>query len=64
MSQDRIDASLLILLAVAALLVPFVWSGYEIKLATTITIQAGLAIALGLVVGSAGLIILGHARFH
>jgi branched-chain amino acid transport system permease protein len=63
-SQDRVDASLLILLAVAALLVPFVWSGYEIKLATTITIQAGLAIALGFVVGPAGLISLGHAVFY
>ena len=56
MSQDRIDAGLLLLLAAGAVLVPFVWSGYEIKLATTITIQAGLAVALGFVVGPAGLI--------
>ena len=64
MSQDRIDAGLLLLLAAGAVLVPFVWSGYEIKLATTITIQAGLAVALGFVVGPAGLISLGHAAFY
>ena len=64
MSQDRIDATLLLLLAAGAVLVPFVWSGYEIKLATTITIQAGLAVALGFVVGPAGLISLGHAAFY
>ncbi len=64
MSQDRIDAGLLLLLAAGAMLVPFVWSGYEIKLATTITIQAGLAVALGFVVGPAGLISLGHAAFY
>jgi branched-chain amino acid transport system permease protein len=63
-SQDRIDAGLLLLLAAGAVLVPFVWSGYEIKLATTITIQAGLAVALGFVVGPAGLISLGHAAFY
>ena len=64
MNQDRIDAGLLLVLAAGAVLVPFVWSGYEIKLATTITIQAGLAVALGFVVGPAGLISLGHAAFY
>jgi branched-chain amino acid transport system permease protein len=64
MSEDRLDAGLLILLAIAAVLVPFVFSGYEIKLATTITIQAGLAVALGFVVGPAGLISIGHAAFY
>jgi len=63
MNQDRIDAGLLLVLAAGAVLVPFVWSGYEIKLATTITIQAGLAVALGFVVGPAGLISVGHAAF-
>ncbi len=43
---------------------PFCLSGYEIKLATTITVQAGLAAALGLVVGPAGLISIGHAAFY
>src|SRR6516225_8643473 len=64
MNQDRIDAGLLVALAVLALLVPYIWSGYEIKLATTITIQAGLAVALGFVVGPAGLVSIGHAAFY
>jgi len=64
MSRDHIDAGLLLALAVLALLVPYIWSGYEIKLATTITIQAGLAVALGFVVGPAGLVSLGHAAFY
>jgi branched-chain amino acid transport system permease protein len=64
MSKDRIDAGLLLALAVLALLVPYIWSGYEIKLATTITIQAGLAVALGFVVGPAGLVSIGHAAFY
>jgi branched-chain amino acid transport system permease protein len=64
MSAERLDASLLVLLAIVALLVPFVLSGYEIKLATTITIQAGFAVALGFVVGPAGLISIGHAAFY
>ncbi|MBV8744665.1 MAG: branched-chain amino acid ABC transporter permease [Xanthobacteraceae bacterium] len=63
MSKDHIDAVLLLALAVLALLVPYIWSGYEIKLATTITIQAGLAVALGFVVGPAGLVSIGHAAF-
>jgi branched-chain amino acid transport system permease protein len=63
MSKDHIDAGLLLALAVLALLVPYIWSGYEIKLATTITIQAGLAVALGFVVGPAGLVSIGHAAF-
>ncbi len=46
----------LIVLAIGAACVPFLLSGYEIKLATTITIQAGLAVALGFAVGPAGLI--------
>jgi branched-chain amino acid transport system permease protein len=64
MSKDHIDAGLLLALAVLALLVPYIWSGYEIKLATTITIQAGLAVALGFVVGPAGLVSIGHAAFY
>jgi branched-chain amino acid transport system permease protein len=64
MSNDRIDFGLLIVLAIIAALCPFIWSGYEIKLATTITIQAGLAVALGFVVGPAGLVSLGHAAFY
>jgi branched-chain amino acid transport system permease protein len=64
MSKDHIDAGLLLALAVLALLVPYIWAGYEIKLATTITIQAGLAVALGFVVGPAGLVSIGHAAFY
>lgn len=64
MSKDRTDAGLLLALAGLALLVPYIWSGYEIKLATTITIQAGLAVALGFVVGPAGLVSIGHAAFY
>jgi branched-chain amino acid transport system permease protein len=64
MSKDHLDAGLLLALAVLALVVPYVWSGYEIKLATTITIQAGLAVALGFVVGPAGLVSIGHAAFY
>lgn len=61
---EKFDAGILIVLAVAAAFIPFVLSGYEIKLATTITIQAGLAVALGLVVGPAGLTSVGHAAFY
>ncbi|MGH6710803.1 MAG: branched-chain amino acid ABC transporter permease [Bradyrhizobium sp.] len=61
---QRFDASVLILLAIAGVAVPFLLTGYNIKLATTITIQAGLAAALGLVVGPAGLISIGHAAFY
>lgn len=61
---EKFDAAILVLLAVAAAFIPFVLSGYEIKLATTITIQAGLAVALGLVVGPAGLTSIGHAAFY
>jgi len=62
--RETADAAILVLLAAGAALVPFTLSGYEIKLATTITIQAGLAVALGLVVGPAGLISMGHAAFY
>jgi branched-chain amino acid transport system permease protein len=61
---DRFDTGVLVLLAVLAACVPFWLSGYEIKLATTITIQAGLAVALGFVVGPGGLISVGHAAFY
>ena len=61
---EKFDGAFLLLLAVAAAFVPFVLSGYEIKLATTITIQAGLAVALGFVVGPAGLTSVGHAAFY
>ena len=54
-SMEKFDAATLVLLALVAAAVPFVFSGYEIKLATTIVIQMGLAVALGLVVGPAGL---------
>ncbi len=64
MNKERVDTGLLIVLAIGAVLVPYVWSGYEIKLATTITIQAGLAVALGFVVGPAGLVSIGHAAFY
>jgi branched-chain amino acid transport system permease protein len=62
--RERIDVTLAAALAAIGLLVPIVLSGYEIKLATTITIQAGLAVALGFVVGPGGLISLGHAAFY
>lgn len=61
---ERFDTSVLLLLAVAGLIVPFLLTGYNIKLATSIAIQAGLAAALGLVVGPAGLISIGHAAFY
>lgn len=61
---ERLDRALLLVLALAAVCVPFVLSGYNLKLATTITVQAGLAAALGFVVGPAGLISLGHAAFY
>jgi len=61
---EILDAVFLILLALTMIGIPFVLSGYEIKLATTITIQAGLAVALGFVVGPAGLISMGHAAFY
>jgi branched-chain amino acid transport system permease protein len=61
---ERLDAAILIVLAVGAAFIPLVLSGYEIKLATTITIQAGFAVALGLVVGPAGLTSMGHAAFY
>jgi branched-chain amino acid transport system permease protein len=62
--RESADLTLALVLAGIGLLVPVVLSGYEIKLATTITIQAGLAVALGLAVGPAGLISLGHAAFY
>jgi branched-chain amino acid transport system permease protein len=61
---DRLDAVLLLALGALAIAVPYLFSGYELKLATTITIQAGLAVALGLVVGPAGLTSLGHGAFY
>jgi branched-chain amino acid transport system permease protein len=62
--RERVDAAVLIVLAIGAAFIPFTLTGYEIKLATTITIQAGLAVALGFVVGPAGLISMGHAAFY
>jgi len=62
--MEKFDAATLLFLAVLAAVVPFVFSGYEIKLATTIVIQMGLAVALGLVVGPAGLTSMGHAAFY
>lgn len=62
--RERVDALVLIALAIGAAFIPFTLSGYEIKLATTITIQAGFAVALGFVVGPAGLISMGHAAFY
>lgn len=62
--RERVDVVVLIALAIGAAFIPFTLSGYEIKLATTITIQVGLAVALGLVVGPAGLISMGHAAFY
>jgi branched-chain amino acid transport system permease protein len=50
--------------AILAAAVPFIFSGYDIKLATTIAIQAGFAVALGFVVGPGGLTSLGHASFY
>ena len=61
---EILDGVLLILLALTMIGIPFVLSGYEIKLATTITIQVGLAVALGFVVGPAGLTSVGHAAFY
>lgn len=63
-SLERTDNGVLVALAIFAAAVPLVFSGYEIKLATTITVQAGLAAALGFVVGPAGLISIGHAAFY
>ena len=62
---EILDAVLLVILVLG-----MIWhsrsslSGYEIKLATTITIQVGLAVALGFVVGPAGLTSVGHAAFY
>jgi branched-chain amino acid transport system permease protein len=61
---ERVDLRVMMALAGLGLLVPIALSGYEIKLATTITIQAGLALALGFAVGTGGLISLGHAAFY
>jgi branched-chain amino acid transport system permease protein len=62
--MEKFDAATLLFLAVLAAVVPFIFSGYEIKLATTIVIQMGMAVALGLVVGPAGLTSMGHAAFY
>ena len=61
---EKFDGATLVLLALLAVAVPFMFSGYEIKLATTIAIQMGLAVALGLVIGPAGLTSVGHAAFY
>ncbi len=61
---EFLDAILLLILVLGMICIPFMLSGYEIKLATTITIQVGLAVALGLVVGPAGLTSVGHAAFY
>lgn len=61
---QRADTGILIVAAIVAAAVPFVLGGYEIKLATTIAVQAGLAAALGFVVGPAGLVSIGHAAFY
>jgi branched-chain amino acid transport system permease protein len=61
---ERIDDGALIILAMVGAAVPFVLGGYELKLATTIAIQAGLASALGLVVGAGGLVSLGHGAIY
>jgi branched-chain amino acid transport system permease protein len=61
---QRFDNGVLLALAIFGIAVPFVFSGYEIKLATTIAVQAGLAVALGFVVGPGGLVSLGHAAFY
>ncbi|MGE3147765.1 MAG: branched-chain amino acid ABC transporter permease, partial [Pseudorhodoplanes sp.] len=60
---QRFDGLVLILLAAIGAILPFVLGGYEIKLATSIAVQAGAALALGLVVGAGGLVSLGHAAF-
>jgi branched-chain amino acid transport system permease protein len=60
----RFDSGVLVALAAVGACVPLLLSGYDIKLATTITVQVGLAVALGLVVGPGGLISAGHAAFY
>jgi len=62
--RERFDDGVLIACAVLAAAVPFCFAGYEVKLATSILVQAGLAAALGLVVGPAGLVSIGHAAFY
>ena len=61
---QRFDSGVLVALAAAGIAVPFLFAGYEIKLATSILVQAGLAVALGFVAGPAGLVSLGHAAFY
>ena len=60
----RVDGAFLLGIFVLAAAAPFLFSGYEIKLATSIAVQAGLAVALGFVVGTGGLVSLGHAAFY
>jgi branched-chain amino acid transport system permease protein len=60
----RVDGAFLCGLALLAVAVPFLFSGYEIKLATSIAVQAGIAVALGFAVGAGGLVSLGHAAFY
>lgn len=62
--KERVDDGVLVILAMAGAAVPFVLGGYELKLATTIAIQAGLASALGLVIGPGGLVSLGHGALY
>jgi branched-chain amino acid transport system permease protein len=64
MSAQRFDSFVLLALAILGIVVPFFFAGYEIKLATTILVQAGLAVALGFVAGPGGLVSLGHAAFY
>jgi branched-chain amino acid transport system permease protein len=66
MNRDlvRFDRSITIAILILAAFVPFLLTTYEIKLATTVLIQAGLAASLGLVVGMAGLVSVGHAAFY
>lgn len=60
----KFDRSATIFIILIAAFVPFFASAYETKLATTILIQAGLAVSLGLIVGLAGLVSVGHAAFY
>lgn len=66
MNRDlvRFDRLVTIAIFILAAFVPFLLTTYEIKLATTVLIQAGLAASLGLVVGMAGLVSVGHAAFY
>lgn len=60
----RFDSAVLLVVMISAAFVPLVFTNYEIKLATSIAIQVGLAASLGLLVGSAGLVSMGHAALY